>query len=184
MLSPHLIRDQNQTVWPAFQAASDTLHRDGAWPSQLAEKSIWRRSGGLPARPCRRRALPRLRGLGARSAGAPGARAGAQSGLPRAASSARSCSPGEDLAGEPTQDSRLGARTLHTPLSGGSGGGKPGWVRGGILRPAPTTDWPRLRKLAGEGSVAGGIQAVSGPGTQGQSGSLPVARLSQEARMA
>lgn len=70
------------------------------------------------------------------------------------------------------------------PLSGGSGGGKPGWVRGGILCPAPTTDWPRLRKLAGEGSVAGGIRAASGPGTRGQSGSLLVARLSQEARVA
>lgn len=50
------------------------------------------------------------------------------------------------------------------PLSGG----KPGWgvcVGGcGILCPAPTVDWPRLRELACDGSVAGGIRAASGPG--------------------
>lgn len=51
------------------------------------------------------------------------------------------------------------------PLSGG----KPGWgvcVGGcGILCPAPTVDWPRLRELACDGSVAGGIRAASGPGS-------------------
>lgn len=158
---------QNQTVWPAFQAASDTLHRDRAWPGQLAAKSIWRRSGGLPARPCWRpapgsAAAPRP---GSSGRGGAGSRAGAQSGLPPAASSAQGRSPEENLAGRGTKGSGLSAGAHSTlPLGGGKRG--TGWG-GGILFPAPTANWPGLRELVCEGSVAGGIRAASGPGCAG-----------------
>lgn len=53
-----------------------------------------------------------------------------------------------------------------------------GWG-GGILRPAPTADWPRLRELAGEGSVAGACGLQAAQGAPGQNGSLPATQLGQ-----
>lgn len=140
------------------------------WP----RKVVGGAPGGFPPAlaGARRRALPQLRGLGARNTRAPLAPAGAQSGLPCASSSAPGCSPGDDLAGEPAQGSRLGALTLHTPSQRRQTG--LGWG-GGILRPVSAADW----ELAGKGSVAEASGLRAAQGTQGQSGSLPVSGIRQ-----
>ena len=103
-------------------------------------------------------------------------RAGAQSGLPRAASSARGCSPEEDLAGEGAQGSGLGARTLHTPDSVAAnrvGGG----VESCAQRPLSTGQRSGSWHAMATSPVASGPPAARG--APERSGSLPVARQGQ-----
>lgn len=63
------------------------------------------------------------------------------------------------MAGEQARGSGFGALTLHTPCWRRQTG--LGWG-GGILRPAPTADQPRLGELAGEGSVARASELQAG----------------------
>lgn len=167
--------DQNQTVRPALQEASDTLPRDGAWPSQLAVKSIWRRSGGLPARPCWRWVVPLLRGLGARVAGAPGAPGRS----PVGAASGRQLCSGLLSRGEFGREGseRRRARRAHTPHSRSVAAN---WLRVGVggescaQRPLSTGPGSGSQDAKAASPVASGQQAA--PGAPGPSGSLLVAQ--------
>lgn len=101
-------------------------------------------------------------------------RAGAQSGLPRAASSAQGCSPEENLAGEGAKGGGLGARTLHTPARWRQTGYGWGWGKSCAQRPQPTGPSSGSRYAKAASPVASGLRAARG--APGRSGSLPVAR--------
>lgn len=66
-----------------------------------------------------------------------------------------------------------GSARAHTPHSRSAAANPVGVGWGEILCPAPTAEWPRLRELACEGSVASGIRAASGPEAPGRSRSFP-----------
>ncbi|XP_066880006.1 collagen alpha-2(I) chain-like [Kogia breviceps] len=139
-------------------------------------------SGRSPAEPTgREKYLAALRGASRPPSLAPGAglrcrskawelgargrrelRAGAQSGLPRAASSARGCSPEENLAGEGAKGGGLGARTLHTPARWRQTGYGWGWGKSCAQRPLPTGPSSGSRYAKAAASLASGLRAARG----------------------